>query len=322
MTGAEVQSSARFSTRSIASTSGCVLQTGIHASVTSRVHPRPKSGEIPNLKGQVRLLGTRPEFDGTYSSVHIGKYLDEKVAIKMIRAVKKDKAMMRKIGRELFVWGNLDHPNVLPLYGYIEDDGYGITDAIISPWVENGSASLYIQADITWEQRINLAMGVTDGLRYLHGFTPAIVHADLKPANILVDSNGTPLICDFGLVRLVTDDITTGLTTTSPHTGTARYLSYELVQSTNPPTTASDVHALGCVLMESSITYLRTLTSKAWNLRPTTGFFAILIEEIPHQVVQIALTESPQFFGIFLRHAGTKNPLDDLPRKIFTNIWY
>ncbi|KIM28122.1 hypothetical protein M408DRAFT_70390, partial [Serendipita vermifera MAFF 305830] len=172
--------------------------------------------------------------------------------------------------RELFVWGNLDHPNVLPLYGYIEDDGYGITDAIISPWVENGSASLYIQTDITWEQRINLAMGVTDGLRYLHGFTPAIVHADLKPANILVDSNGAPLICDFGLVRLVTDDITTGLTTTSPHTGTARYLSYELVQSTSPPTTASDVHALGCVLME--LIYSISLYAHIESLEPQANY--------------------------------------------------
>jgi serine/threonine protein kinase len=66
-----------------------------------------------------------------------------------------------------------------------------------------------------------------------------------------VDESGTAKICDFGLVRQI-GAITTGFTTTSMHTGTTRYLSYELVDEDGrlPPTMASDVHALGCVGME------------------------------------------------------------------------
>ena len=68
------------------------------------------------------------------------------------------------------------------------------------------------------------------------------------------------MLCDFGLVRIVKDEVDTGMTTTTAHTGTARYLSQELVApprdeaaplaSGSLPTPDSDVHALGCVGME------------------------------------------------------------------------
>jgi len=74
----------------------------------------------------------------------------------------------------------------------------------------------------------------------------------LKPGNVLIDDAYIGKLCDFGLVRLIHDQTTTGMTTTTAHTGTARYLAYELIESDEEPlpTTASDVHALGCVGME------------------------------------------------------------------------
>jgi serine/threonine protein kinase len=66
-----------------------------------------------------------------------------------------------------------------------------------------------------------------------------------------VDGGGTAKICDFGLTRLITECKGTGYTTASGHTGTMRYLSYELiVDEGRPPTTMSDVHALGCIGLE------------------------------------------------------------------------
>jgi serine/threonine protein kinase len=68
----------------------------------------------------------------------------------------------------------------------------------------------------------------------------------------LIDEALNAKICDFGLVRLIQGNGSpTGLTTTS-HTGTARYLAYELVEYGEMPTTASDVHALGCIGLEVS----------------------------------------------------------------------
>ena len=110
-------------------------------------------------------------------------------------------------------------------------------------------------------------MGVIAGVYYLHTHSPIIVHGDLKlvsifdtspihsnytvdpKGNILIDEQWNARLCDFGISRMLTEAGESGDTTTSPHTGTARYLSYELLHA-RAPTTASDVYALACTGLE------------------------------------------------------------------------
>ena len=77
----------------------------------------------------------------------------------------------------------------------------------------------------------------------------------VSQGNILIDDQLNARLCDFGISRILAEEGTTGCTTTSEHTGTERYLSYELVLSddTSDPTTASDIYALGCIGLEASI---------------------------------------------------------------------
>jgi serine/threonine protein kinase len=77
--------------------------------------------------------------------------------------------------------------------------------------------------------------------------------------NVLIGDDGRARICDFGLVRIVSDEAT-GLMTTTTHTGTPRYLAYELIVSDQPiPTTASDVWAIGCTGLDVTTPLVVTL---------------------------------------------------------------
>jgi serine/threonine protein kinase len=67
----------------------------------------------------------------------------------------------------------------------------------------------------------------------------------------LIDDGGSAKICDFGLARVIMEEENSGLTTTTAHTGTSRYLAYELVMAeAGIPTTSSDIYAAGCVGLE------------------------------------------------------------------------
>ncbi|KIM30318.1 hypothetical protein M408DRAFT_54744, partial [Serendipita vermifera MAFF 305830] len=93
---------------------------------------------------------------------------------------------------------------------------------------------------------------VVAGVAYLHTHSPKLVHGDLKPKNVLISGQGRAQICDFGLVSIHLKEGKSGLTTTSAHTGTARYLAYELVLlESDAPTTASDIYATGCIGLEA-----------------------------------------------------------------------
>lgn len=75
-----------------------------------------------------------------------------------------------------------------------------------------------------------------------------------------MDGHGVAKLCDFGLARLLEWEGPAGMTTTSPYGGTMLYKAYELFKSReNPyplPSFASDVYALGCVILEASTFFL------------------------------------------------------------------
>jgi serine/threonine protein kinase len=96
-------------------------------------------------------------------------------------------------------------------------------------------------------------------------------------ANVLIGDDGQAKVCDFGVTRLLAEE-TMGMTTTSAHIGTMRYLAHELVMGDEQPVTtaASDIHALGCLGLEVRYRSV-TLESKF----PFT-LFTCLHKEITH----------------------------------------
>ena len=70
--------------------------------------------------------------------------------------------------------------------------------------------------------------------------------------NILIDWGYIAKICDFGLVQILVEDGHSGMTTTSEHTGTLRYLAPELLLADDGarPTRACDIYTMGCIGLE------------------------------------------------------------------------
>ncbi|KDQ08816.1 hypothetical protein BOTBODRAFT_118116, partial [Botryobasidium botryosum FD-172 SS1] len=109
----------------------------------------------------------------------------------------------QRMQREMNVWRNLNHPNILPFIGWCI---LGSKSCMVSPWMENGDALKYVrrrpQANRLW-----MLVQVGEGLHYLHTRPRnPVIHGDLKAANVFISSTGVARITDFGLSELVEDE--------------------------------------------------------------------------------------------------------------------
>ncbi|PVG01330.1 kinase-like protein, partial [Serendipita vermifera] len=227
---------------------------------------------IPDLSGELTSINFQRPLRGGYSIVYQGQWKGRIVAVKVLSPVGPLHSMKRKIQREGTIWATLNHPNVLPLLGFAEDENMFLPfGAFISPWCSCGSSEEYINERgnvLSLRDRIELLRGTAKGVHYLHTFTPPLIHGDIKPLNVLITEDGTPQLCDFGLARIILEEGSSGLTTTSIHGGTERYLAPELLEfdDSHLPTLEADLYALGCVGLK--FTFLTPpYANRANNLR-------------------------------------------------------
>ncbi|CCA66459.1 hypothetical protein PIIN_00145 [Serendipita indica DSM 11827] len=228
-----------------------------------------------NLTGRIKKLMDPPIALGGTSDIFYGEWqapVPKKVAVKLLRTTNKNciETVRRRLRREMRLWWKCRHRNIIPLYGFASD--FGNMDAMISPWMKNGSAPVYIKANkCSWAERLKLLNDVTAGLKYLHHFEPPIIHGDLKPMNILISDRNDACLCDFGLARVIQSDGGPSGFTTSNFAGSVRYMAPELLNPEDEETVplvdaASDIYALGCVgleLMTDQIPYAnRTLDAQ------------------------------------------------------------
>lgn len=147
--------------------------------------------------------------------------------------------------REAEVASKLDHPNILPVYSYGEENG---VPYIIMPYMQGGTLSEYIArngalslAEAQWylEQ-------LASALDYAH--THGCVHCDVKPANILLDRDGRAMLSDFGIAHVTfSGDETQPKRKTEALMGTPDYISPEQALG-NTIDGRSDVYSLGVTL--------------------------------------------------------------------------
>ncbi|KAK3032863.1 hypothetical protein RJ639_037040 [Escallonia herrerae] len=108
-----------------------------------------------------------------------------------------------------------------------------------------GLAARGPETAIPWPTRMNIVMGITRGLCFLH-IQENIIHGNLTSSNILLDEKNNPTIADVGLSRLMTDAANTNVIATA---GTLGYRAPELTKLKNA-STKTDVYSLGVIILE------------------------------------------------------------------------
>jgi len=229
---------------------------------------------------------------GTFGEVHRGMLAGgtEPVAIKELRPggnLQKRLRVEIAFARELTVWADLSHPNVLGLLAFYIDVDEGIM-WFISPFSAQGNITRYLEVnDPDVLTRLQLSLDTAEGLSYLH--KKKICHGDLKGANVLiyiVDGKPKAQLCDFGLAKIA-ENSPSGLTTSSfAGKGTPRYLSPELLCDVPRRCALSDVWAWGCLFLEITTNRIPYETTHGIGV-----FLKILEKTPPADVTQLPVTE-------------------------------
>jgi serine/threonine-protein kinase len=167
-----------------------------------------------------------------------------------------DERMARLFVREARILANLQHPNIVSVTDFGEEDGAYIMVLDYVRAYHLGRWRSYRQAldeRFPVEVALHVMIKVLDALEYAHTLTMPdgtpleIVHADISPANILVDTDGQVKLLDFGIARMA------GEVTKSSDPNTIRgkfsYLPIEALDG-SPPRVATDVYACGVTLYE------------------------------------------------------------------------
>jgi hypothetical protein len=170
--------------------------------------------------------------------------LDRDVAVKVMRPTFAGvPEFVERFHREAEALGAIDHPNIVRVldYGASEDGPF-----IVMELVTGGTLGDLMRARGRVDQydAARIAAGIADGLEAAH--LRGVLHRDLKPDNVLLDSDGRPKIADFGIARLAA---AAAITRTGELLGTPQYLAPEQM-SGDVVDERADLYALGVILYE------------------------------------------------------------------------
>lgn len=239
---------------------------------------------------------------GTFGCVYKGILLtnNKEVAIKVLNTKTLGGRQLETFKREVWTMANLNHPSILRLLGVTLTAPFCIVTELCS-------CSLFEKMKyLSPTKKSIIACKVSQAMEQLH--SARIIHRDLKSANILLDKDDLPHVCDFGLVGFQNSETKTGFI------GTAQWMAPEILRSSPFYDEKVDIYSFGVLLWE-----LLTLSEPYKGMTQDQMVLNILEKgtrpEIPPNSGPSKLIE-------LIKRCWSENPIDRPSFQQITNILY
>jgi serine/threonine protein kinase len=186
--------------------------------------------------------------EGGHSDVYLGfdEETGQRIAIKRLKPqlIVKNPELVTRFLQEGEVLMQLDHPNIVKVLATIVFEGDYL---IVMEYIPGGNLDdlLAFRKRLSISQALSIGLELADALTRTHHL--GIVHRDLKPSNVLIAEDNSPRLTDFGLARIIHDDVR--LTRTGTIMGSPLYMSPEACKGETVGKPA-DIWSLGAILYE------------------------------------------------------------------------
>lgn len=202
--------------------------------------------------------------EGGHAKVYKGCLSDGQVVAvkKLMKTEKQEEDRVGDFLSELGIIAHINHPNAARLLGFSIDSGLHL----VLEFLPHGSLASVLHGGsdcLEWKKRFKVALGIAEGLQYLHHDCPRrIIHRDIKASNILLNANFEAQISDFGLAKWLPENWIHHIV--FPIEGTFGYLAPEYFMH-GIVDEKTDVFAYGVLLLEI-ITGRRAVDSSRQSL--------------------------------------------------------
>ncbi len=173
------------------------------------------------------------------------RMLQRQVAIKQIPPqFAEDAVVRRRFMAEAQLMAAIEHPHVVPVYDYVEDDGLCL---LVMEYLPGGTVGdRFAKEGFDANSAIAVALACAAGLQAAHA--RGVLHRDIKPANLMFAADGMVKLTDFGIAKIVGGDETL-VTRAGDIVGTPSYIAPEQARG-QEVSAATDVYALATMVYQ------------------------------------------------------------------------